>query len=187
MCSRSGLIWFIAKTRVYSLLHPTGSSWMRMILISGASHLCHSRHPAGDAPAIGAEEGRKCLPAQSRQFGRHRHRYCGASSGTRRNHHRPVVYPVRDAMVVAYQARGAACSGDSYVSGIGALATDPGHRLYTVWCARTDGRGAPIVTTTDGKSEPIVWAVGAEGDDRLHGFRADTGKRYTRETDRGTA
>ena len=38
-----------------------------------------------------------------------------------------------------------------------------------------DGRGAPIVTTTDGKSEPIVWAVGAEGDDRLHGFRADTG------------
>ena len=105
-----------------SLLHPTGSSWMRMILISGSSHLCHSRHPAGDAPAIGAEEGRKCLPAQSRQFGRHRHRYCGASSGTRRNHHRPVAYPVRDAMVVAYQGARRACSGESYVSGIGALA-----------------------------------------------------------------
>ncbi|MGA9010864.1 MAG: hypothetical protein WB509_00035 [Acetobacteraceae bacterium] len=88
-----------------------------------------------------------------------------------------MAYPVRDAMVVAYQARGAACSGDSYVSGIAALAitAGSGHRLYTVWCARTDGRGAPIVTTTDGKSEPIVWAVGAEADDRLRGFRAETG------------
>jgi hypothetical protein len=31
------------------------------------------------------------------------------------------------------------------------------------------------VTTTDGHSNPIVWAVGAEGDDRLHGYRGDTG------------
>jgi hypothetical protein len=46
----------------------------------------------------------------------------------------------------------------------------------SAWCARLDGRGAPIVTTTDGKSEPIVWVVGAEGDDRLHGFRGDTGE-----------
>ena len=34
---------------------------------------------------------------------------------------------------------------------------------------------SPIITTTDGKSDPIVWAVGAEGDNRLHGFRGDTG------------
>jgi len=32
-----------------------------------------------------------------------------------------------------------------------------------------------MVTTTDGKANPIVWAVGAEGDNRLHGFRGDTG------------
>ena len=32
-----------------------------------------------------------------------------------------------------------------------------------------------IVTTDDDNSSPIVWIVGAEGDDRLHGFRADTG------------
>jgi hypothetical protein len=57
----------------------------------------------------------------------------------------PVAYPVRDAMVVAYQARGAACSGDSYVSGIGALAitADPGHRLYTVWCGWAGRSGRP--------------------------------------------
>ena len=56
------------------------------------------------------------------------------------------------------------------------MTADPGHRLHSAWCARLDGRGAPIVTTTDGSSNPIVWVVGAEGDDRLHGFRGDTGQ-----------
>jgi hypothetical protein len=32
------------------------------------------------------------------------------------------------------------------------------------------------VTTTDGRSNPIVWALGAEGDNRLHAFRGDTGQ-----------
>jgi outer membrane protein assembly factor BamB len=89
-----------------------------------------------------------------------------------------AAYPVRDAVLVAYQARGASCPDGAHVSGIAALAVtaETGNRLYSAWCARLDGRGAPIVTTTDGSSEPIVWAVGAEGDDRLHGFRGDTGE-----------
>ncbi len=33
-----------------------------------------------------------------------------------------------------------------------------------------------MVTTTDGKNEVIVWSVGAEGDNRLHGFDGDTGQ-----------
>jgi hypothetical protein len=37
------------------------------------------------------------------------------------------------------------------------------------------GRGSPIVTTTDGSAQPIVWILGAEGDGRLHGYRGDTG------------
>jgi len=32
------------------------------------------------------------------------------------------------------------------------------------------------VTTTDGRSNPIVWVLGAEGDGRLHGYRGDTGE-----------
>ena len=89
-----------------------------------------------------------------------------------------AAYPMRDAVLVAYQARGAACPNGAYVAGIAALAVtaEIGNRLYSAWCTRMDGRGAPIVTTTDGSSEPIVWAVGAEGDDRLHGFRGDTGE-----------
>jgi hypothetical protein len=90
----------------------------------------------------------------------------------------PAVYPLRDGVGVAYQARGAVCPNGSYVSGIGALVVTggPSQRLSSAWCARMDGGGAPIVTTTDGSSEPIVWAVGAEGDDRLHGFRGDNGQ-----------
>lgn len=87
-------------------------------------------------------------------------------------------FPVGRATIVAYQARGAACPTGKYVSGIGALAVtaDASNRLSAAWCTPLDGRGAPIVTTTDGSTNPIVWAVGAEGDDRLHGFRGDTGE-----------
>jgi hypothetical protein len=48
--------------------------------------------------------------------------------------------------------------------------------LTTAWCAAVRGAGSPIVTTTDGSPEPIVWMVGAEGDNRLHAFKGDTGE-----------
>jgi hypothetical protein len=32
------------------------------------------------------------------------------------------------------------------------------------------------VTTTDGRSNPIVWIAGAEGDNRLHAFRGGNGQ-----------
>jgi hypothetical protein len=43
-----------------------------------------------------------------------------------------AAYPVRDAVLVAYQARSASCPNGSYVSGIAALAVtvEPGNRLY---------------------------------------------------------
>ena len=48
--------------------------------------------------------------------------------------------------------------------------------LATAWCGALSGRGSPVVTTTDGHSDPVVWMLGAEGDNRLHGFRGDTGE-----------
>jgi outer membrane protein assembly factor BamB len=48
--------------------------------------------------------------------------------------------------------------------------------IETAWCGTLSGAGAPIVTTTDGRANPIVWILGAEGDNRLHGFRGDTGE-----------
>lgn len=48
--------------------------------------------------------------------------------------------------------------------------------IETAWCGALTGEGAPIVTTTDGRANPIVWILGAEGDNKLHGFRGDTGE-----------
>jgi hypothetical protein len=38
-----------------------------------------------------------------------------------------------------------------------------------------DGCGSPFVTSTDGTNDMIVWVVGTEGDQRLHGYNGDTG------------
>lgn len=43
------------------------------------------------------------------------------------------------------------------------------------WCKPLNGGGAPIITTTNGSSDAIVWVVGAEGDNMLHGFDAHNG------------
>jgi hypothetical protein len=52
--------------------------------------------------------------------------------------------------------------------------------LTTAWWGAVDGAGSPVVTTTDGHSDPIVWILGAEGDNRLYGFRGDTGEAVQR-------
>lgn len=88
----------------------------------------------------------------------------------------PAAFAWGNEMRVALQGRGVDCppgtSGDLTVIAIVAGAPPT---LRVAWCAAENGRGSPIVTTTDGKANPIVWAVGAEGDNRLHGFRGDTG------------
>jgi len=48
--------------------------------------------------------------------------------------------------------------------------------IETAWCAAFRGGGSPIVTTADGRSNPIVWVTGAEGDNLLHGYRGDSGE-----------
>src|SRR5205814_9712178 len=43
------------------------------------------------------------------------------------------------------------------------------------WCAAQHGRGSPIATSTDGRADPLVGAVGSEGDNRLRAFDGETG------------
>ena len=54
--------------------------------------------------------------------------------------------------------------------------------ISVAWCADNHGRGAPIVTTTDGLSEPVVWTIGAcdvlpcgDGTNRLYAYNGETG------------
>ena len=89
----------------------------------------------------------------------------------------PATYPVGKDVFVAFQARGARCPKASGGQGLTVLKISPGSppSMTTAWCGALRGRGSVIATTTDGQSDPIVWALGAEGDNRLHAFRGDTG------------
>lgn len=90
----------------------------------------------------------------------------------------PAVYPTVGGVYVAFQGQGANCPDPGQDSGLTVLKIRPDSRpmITTAWCAPLQGAGSPIVTTTDGHSNPIVWITSAEGDNRLHGFRGDTGE-----------
>ncbi|MDB6109954.1 MAG: hypothetical protein JWR69_1704, partial [Pedosphaera sp.] len=47
--------------------------------------------------------------------------------------------------------------------------------ITSVWNATQNGSGSPFVTSTDGTNNVIVWGIGSESDQRLHGFDGDTG------------
>jgi hypothetical protein len=89
-----------------------------------------------------------------------------------------AAYPVGDSVYVAFPGTGVACPKGDGESGLVVLAVRVGKSppLSTAWCAPVSGLGAPIVTTTDGRSNPILWDLGAEGDNRLHAYKGTTGE-----------
>ena len=91
----------------------------------------------------------------------------------------PAAYPGPSGdTFVAFNALGSNCPGgvpDPSLIVLKVLA-QPAPTISTAWCGTLNGAGAPIVTTTDGKANPIVWMVGAEGDNQLHAFRGDNGE-----------
>jgi hypothetical protein len=91
----------------------------------------------------------------------------------------PAVYPAPDGgAFVAFPAKFIDCPAGESEGTIGALklTATPKPSISIAWCASINGGGTPIVTTTDGRSNPIVWMVGAKGDDRLHAFRGNDGQ-----------
>ncbi len=47
--------------------------------------------------------------------------------------------------------------------------------ISNAWASAENGRGSPFVTSTDGTNNVVVWGIGSESDQRLHGFNGDTG------------
>jgi outer membrane protein assembly factor BamB len=90
----------------------------------------------------------------------------------------PATYPVGNDIFVAFQAPGAHCPrpGRGHELTVLKIAGGSPPTMTTAWCGALRGGGSAIATTTDGRSNPIVWALGAEGDNRLHAFRGDTGE-----------
>ena len=90
----------------------------------------------------------------------------------------PALYPAADGIFVAFQGPGTHCPNPGRDNGLTALkiTAGPPPAMTTAWCAPLRGAGSAMVTTTDGHSNPTVWIVGAEGDNRLHGYRGDSGQ-----------
>jgi len=104
-----------------------------------------------------------------------------------RNNLGGITAPVASANVANYVAGQSAASyrtsqgthfvfrnGSSAVSAYKITATNP-PTIVPAWSVSQNGKGSPWVTTTDGTNNAIVWVVGAEGDQRLHGYNGDTG------------
>jgi hypothetical protein len=62
-----------------------------------------------------------------------------------------------------------------------AFTIDASNTIKEIWCGNSGGHTSPIITSTDGKSEPIVWIGGGSsgnggpGDNKLHAFDLLTG------------
>lgn len=87
-----------------------------------------------------------------------------------------AVYTTATATYVAYLGAGTMCTGAAGAS-LATLKIVPGAppSFAASWCASPSSVGSPIVTTTDGHANAIVWMLGAEGDNLLHGYDGDTG------------
>jgi outer membrane protein assembly factor BamB len=90
----------------------------------------------------------------------------------------PAIYAADDGVFVAFHADGTQCPSAQRGGGLVVLKVRAGSSptLSTAWCAAFRGAGSAITTTTDERSNPIVWILGAEGDNRLHGYRGDSGE-----------
>lgn len=83
-----------------------------------------------------------------------------------------ATYRTTQGTYVAFNA--GSYSGGDEVSAFRIGATAP-PTIIPAWTNRLLGEASPFVTSTDGTNNAIVWIIGAENDQRLHGFNGDTG------------
>jgi outer membrane protein assembly factor BamB len=91
----------------------------------------------------------------------------------------PAVWSDGDGVFIALDGRGANCPADKPGKGLVTLKirVDPTPAIETVWCATVpNDKSSPIVTTTDGHTNPILFIIGADADNRLYAFRGDNGE-----------
>jgi outer membrane protein assembly factor BamB len=88
-----------------------------------------------------------------------------------------AVYSTATATYIVFRGSGEYCLGATGSTDLATLVVVPGSppNLTPSWCATATGGGSPIVTTSDGQADTIVWVVGAEFNELLQGFDGDTG------------
>ena len=86
----------------------------------------------------------------------------------------PTVYTTAAGVHVGIYADGVQCP-DGSSGGIASVLIPPGAPPVpqVVWCANTAGRGSAVATSSDGKTDAIVWFING---DKLNGVDGDTGQ-----------
>jgi hypothetical protein len=88
----------------------------------------------------------------------------------------PATYRTAKATYVVTNGAGVGCPGGSAGDLIALAISAASPPVVTVaWCAHENGMGSPMVTTTDGTANALVWGLGSEGSNRLTAFDGDTG------------
>jgi hypothetical protein len=85
-----------------------------------------------------------------------------------------ATYRTLQATYVAFTYGSAVTPQSSTLVAYHVMAGNP-PTVSSSWSAGLTGHGSPFVTSTAGTNNAIVWDLGSEGDQRLHGFNADTG------------
>lgn len=99
-----------------------------------------------------------------------------------------VTVPLAQAHLTGQQLHQAAVTYQTALGTYVAFSSDGGEQIIAfritptspptiqgVWTNGDNGRGSPFATSTDGSNNVVVWVVGCEGDQKLHGFNGDAG------------
>jgi hypothetical protein len=83
-----------------------------------------------------------------------------------------AAYTTAQGTYVVFKGNGVGCPGgqNGDLTAVKISATNP-PKPTVAWCAQQGGSGSPMVTTTDGHADAVVWSLGGG----LRGFDGDTG------------
>jgi hypothetical protein len=153
---------------LFDLAGATPSTLAIVFGKDGNAYLLDRNNLGGVGSALGANAG-ACTPTNTTNACATLHVASNVILGA------SAVYTTTTATYVAFRGAGAKCTSGGG-GNLGTLKVVPGTppTLAGSWCA-TAGSGSPMVTTSNGTADVIVWMMGAEGDNRLHAFDGDTG------------
>jgi outer membrane protein assembly factor BamB len=87
----------------------------------------------------------------------------------------PAAYTTSKGAFVAFSGTGLGCpAGRGDLVGLKIEAASP-PTVSVAWCASQSGGSSPIVTSTTGHADAVVWTLGGGGSNHLRGFDGETG------------
>ena len=85
------------------------------------------------------------------------------------------AYTTSKGTYVVFKGNGVGCPNGTSGNLTSVLLGSGAPAPTVAWCANQSGNGSPMVTETATGQGAIVWSLGSEGDNHLHGFDGDTG------------